>query len=161
MIICDIDNCISNDHHRLGLIDWNQDQPFFRYHQYHLSMVFDTAHNLELLQDESVIFLTAAPEYYRRYRERWLQRHNLKPVKMLMRPNTNHMSSVELKHAMMAHLIHAEGLKPEWINVAYDDRHDVVSMYRDNWNINAEVLAINEQEWERCSRTGLEKIKGN
>lgn len=132
IILCDIDNCISEDLWRVSFIRWHLPDPDLRFRDYHQASPLDSAYNLELLRDRPkarVFFLTAMPEEYGGLRERWLQQWHVPYERVLYRPRNNHLSSVELKRGMVRQL-RDEGL-PLWECIAaYDDRPEIVAMYQ-------------------------------
>jgi len=135
MILIDIDGCISDDRWRLPLIDHTAQDPW---HDYHVAAEHDEPANLHVIT-EPAIALTAMPARYAEIRRRWLRQHAPAVVRVVMRPDGDHSSSPILKRNMLRFV---RGQFPsERIRAAYDDRADVVSMYR-RAGINAEVLAV-------------------
>jgi hypothetical protein len=127
--IVDLDNTISNDHWRNWLVDPSQEKPLDIYHNYHIHCKYDEVMNRYIV-DESpcpVVFLTARPEYLRAETKHWLQNNHLKYSGLIMREANNHEHSVDLKRKAIWRL-NNYGVK---IEKAYDDRTDIIQMYRD------------------------------
>lgn len=139
MILIDIDNCISDDSWRIQLINTNESNPDLRYHAYHSSALCDEPANLHVLTGPAIA-LTAMPRKYARIRLCWLREHAPAVRKVLFRPDGNHESSVVFKQRALMWL-RAQSINPE---IAYDDREDIVEMYRRN-GIKAEVLKIHSE----------------
>ena len=136
-IIIDLDNCISDDGWRIKRINWLTDDPDERYREYHEAMGRDKLANAHLLNTEQdIIIFTSRPERYRGETERWLIANGVKYFLLFMRPYDNHMSSLQLKELFLDTL----GQVPLR---AYDDRPDIVEMYRHK-GIQAEVVKIHD-----------------
>lgn len=129
IILCDVDNCISNDSWRRWLIRWTEPRGRERYHDYHRASPRDTPANLHALRHEAarVFLLTSMPAEYAPLREAWLHRVGVQYERVLYRTN-HHDTSVELKRAMVRQL-REQGVPLEECIAAYDDRLDVVAMY--------------------------------
>lgn len=130
IILCDIDNCISDDSWRYPMIRHDLPNGRARYDAYHCAAGADSPANLDLVRVPwaRVYFLTGMPEEYRHVRERWLWRHRIRYERILYRGTDHAIGSVELKRAMVRQL-RAEGLPLEHCIAAYDDRPAVVAMY--------------------------------
>lgn len=131
--ILDLDNCIADDAWRIPKIDWTKFNSTERYHDYHLLSGFDDAGNLDILEqhlDAAAIIFTARPAAYRALTQEWLKRQNIPYELLFMRHNDDHRHSLELKRAMLLGLPEFYGVDLASIVVAYDDRADVVEMYR-------------------------------
>jgi len=139
-VIFDLDNCLADDSHRLSLIipHLSGDE---KYHQYHRLCFADKYHrgHIAVLLDElesgaTVFFSTARPERYRKLSVWWLQQlphHGLLSeddisARLVMRPVGDVRPTVEIKRQTL------RAIEDLGYNVvrAYDDRQDVVSMYR-------------------------------
>lgn len=142
-IILDLDNTVANDAWRIPKIDWAEDDPFKRYHRYHQLSSFDEAGNRDLFDGtpHDVIIMTARPVHYHAQTEEWLLRQGIDPAIIMMRNNGDHTHSRELKRRQFLSLWEAHNIAVENIACAYDDREDVVDMYR-NFGVNAEVRSI-------------------
>jgi len=146
IILCDIDNCISDDTWRYPLINWVAPQGRERYHNYHRAASCDAAANLHVLRvpDAKVYFLTGMPEAYAEIRVRWLLRHEVRFAGITFRANQCIENSVELKRLMLRGL-RAAGVPLEDCVAAYDDRRAVVQMYCEE-GLPGVHLQIQEQE---------------
>jgi hypothetical protein len=144
-IILDIDNTIANDAWRIPKIDWEHDDPFQRYHRYHSLSPFDEAGNHDLFEDtlHDIIILTARPVHYYAQTEEWLLRNGVDFSVLLMRDTGDHCHSRELKCRQLRSLETMIGVEPKDIICAYDDRQDVVDMYR-ALGVNAVVRSIHD-----------------
>jgi len=137
-IIVDLDNCISDDEWRMNLIDEEN-----KYDSYHAACIDDKPDNLNILKGTKyIVIFTSRPEAYRQQTKNWLIKYNIKYDLLIMRPTGNHMKSVDLKRFLL-HKIFEQGTKE--ISCAYDDRMDVVEMYKSE-GICAECVFINERE---------------
>lgn len=144
-IILDLDNCIADDAWRIPRINWQKADPMERYHDYHSLSAWDRLSNSRVAHDprtEFVIF-TARPVLYRAITEEWLLRWGVVHKHLIMRNNNDHTPSVELKRKMLSWLPDHYHITFDQIIAAYDDRPDVVAMYRAE-GINAVTMAIHE-----------------
>jgi hypothetical protein len=179
--ICDIDNCISDDRSRIPLIDWHQTDLNKRYAAYHEAFERDFPHEpsceivrRRIQQGQTPLYITGRPEAFRKGTIEWLQRHNLLLIDpgapvcvMLMRPNGNTDGSVELKKHLLAGFRERRG-KGVWIDHAYDDREDIVQMYRDS-GLSASVLKCHsvdayappKRDWLREALPGVSASADN
>lgn len=135
--IWDLDNCLADDRWRIEFIDWAQTNPDKRYDKYHMLCGQDAPGNVSLFAAVSAqatpVFCTARPECVRGTTVRWLrnnlpQHHASYASLLLMRATGDHLPSVRLKHYMLTTL-RAQG---HTIAAAFDDREDVVRMYREH-----------------------------
>lgn len=142
VVIFDLDNCISDDRWRRHHIK-RQDVPARnRYHDYHSLMGFDCPRNLHLLLkhgDAQIVIFTGRPEAYRAVTLEWLHRNNINFKMLFMRANFDHRPNPEVKRRHLKALLLS--VWKEDIVCAYDDRLDVVEMYREQ-GIMAEEVAI-------------------
>lgn len=141
--ILDLDNCVSDDQHRIGLIDWSQKDPHQRYLKYHQACYKDQFSNRHLVYDtnDTLLICTARPVVVRLVTEQWLTNHGIAYQHLLMRNNDNHTSSLELKSRQLDWLLGLYSIDLEDITSAFDDRADVVQMYCRR-GINAQVAFI-------------------
>jgi len=139
--ILDLDNTISNDEWRISQIDWSTSDPKLRYHRYHQLSHADKAGNHDLFVNKSVVIFTARPEKYRDITIEWLAANAIDAAMVLMRCEGDHRPSKELKLAMFKHLRGFYSMAE--IEGAYDDREDVVQMYR-SLGLNAHVRALHD-----------------
>lgn len=141
-IILDLDNCIADDEWRISRINWQHENPFRRYHDYHMLSAFDEVGNTDLLDTEhDIIIFTARPVHYRSLTEEWLRRNGINVKYLLMRNDDDHCHSKDLKLSQLRWLCSEYDVSPSDIVYACDDRHDVVKMYNE-FGITAIVRAI-------------------
>jgi hypothetical protein len=152
-IIVDLDNCIADDGWRIPRIDWSKTSPLERYHDYHSLSAFDLLVNEDIMMaGQEVIVFTARPVLYRAITEEWLSRKCISHKHLIMRNNGDHRSSVELKREMLHWLPENYGVMWKDIVGAFDDRQDVVDMYR-RYGIDAHVRAAHGE----CAYTAPKK----
>lgn len=144
-IILDLDNCISDDEWRIDRINHHHPDRFVRYHEYQLLAGFDKFKDNELIDWEcKIIISTARPEFYRSITHEWLKRNNINPIAIYMRPDQDYRPSAQLK---ASHLRHMMITRINDIECAYDDREDVVEMYR-KFDVKAQLVKIhNNTKW--------------
>lgn len=145
-IIVDLDNCIADDAWRIPRINWQKSDPMERYHDYHSLSGFDTLHNEDILitpRHERIVVLTARPVAYRAVTEEWLRRNEVSHWHLLMRNNHDHRSSLDLKRAMLVWLQELYGVPLRSVVAAYDDRTDIVEMFREH-GLPAQVRSIHD-----------------
>lgn len=144
-IILDIDNCIADDSWRIPIINWEQENPLWRYHDYHSLSGFDSAHNHDLYLNHrhDIIIFTARPIMYRAITQEWLKRHGVRHEVLMMRDMEDHRHSVELKKAQLQALLDNSDLELNDIVGAFDDRPDVVEMYKQH-GINAHIRFVHD-----------------
>jgi len=131
--ILDLDNTISNDGWRIKSINWQHAEPMRRYHAYHSLSAFDEPGNVDLFRGKSnIIILTARPTHYRALTEEWLKRNGVQYNIMIMRNDSDHCHSRDLKMKQLKWLGELYSVPPALIEHAYDDRQDVVDMYISN-----------------------------
>lgn len=145
-IIIDLDNTIADDEWRIPRIKWEENDIFWRYHDYHSLAGFDAIGNgriidMAMYEGHDIVVFTARPEMYRAMTECWLQKKAVPFSLMLMRPDNLHCHSSELKEVQLKALMRQHGYKHEQIVRAYDDREDVIAMYDRN-GIKAEHVFI-------------------
>jgi hypothetical protein len=149
-VIFDLDNCLADDRERIKLINWQEQHPDQRYADYHRDISNDLVGNYDKFISATLnatpVFLTARPHTVGRSNIRlqtmyWLKEHlGVEDPILLMRNVGDHRPSVELKRMQLSHLSEWD-VRYEDIVCAYDDREDVVAMYK-SFGIRAEVLAI-------------------
>lgn len=146
--IFDLDNCLSNDGWRIPRIDWSAKSIDERYNAYHLLSGFDVPGNMAAFwkiagrKDMNVIIATARPERYRPLTEYWLELCEIVPAKIMMRKDNDHSHSAELKRNFIDEICFEFRIIPEQIEFAFDDRPDVVEMYKRVGIRDAQVMAI-------------------
>lgn len=129
--ICDLDGTICDDRHRLHLI---KSYGSFRYDAYHAQCDHDALMNAGCIVDpKHTAIFTGRPESVHARTWTWLARHNITPWRLQMRPDCDTSSSApELKQRMLYALfgcVFAQ-TRGNCEIVAYDDRDDVLAMYR-------------------------------
>jgi hypothetical protein len=131
--ILDLDNCISDDAWRIPTIDWEQQDLDVRYLQYHALSAFDAVGNRELfagLEPLSCLILTARPIHLFLQTVEWLRRAEVPVLGLMMRPSGDHTPSAKMKLSMLSVAMDQLKIGIEDIGAAYDDRQDIVDMYR-------------------------------
>lgn len=134
IVICDIDNCISDDGHRLHLIrEHPSGLPWAKYHLYHKACIRDKADFIPEIKDRryEVHYISGMPEAYRAIRLQWFLQNGKKPGmrQLHLRPNdAQGIPVVELKRAITIRLLETE-FSPEDVVACYDDRREIVQMY--------------------------------
>jgi hypothetical protein len=128
--IIDLDNCVSDDRWRLPFIQLEKERPNDRYWTYHSYCDSDQPGNAHVIRelseryDELLVF-TSRPETVREKTMSWLSANSIPHALLFMRPDDNHLPSVEMKRLMLS------WLPGEYrIEHAIDDRHDILDMYR-------------------------------
>jgi hypothetical protein len=144
-VILDLDNCIADDAWRIPRIRWDKTDPLERYHDYHSLAAFDAVGNEDLFERGGlgVVIFTARPVLYRPATEEWLRRNRVAYHHLIMRNTHDHRKSVELKRQMLHWLPELYDVPWQRIVAAYDDRPDVVEMFRKH-HIDAHVRSIHD-----------------
>lgn len=151
MIIFDCDNVLSDDQWRIRTIDFSLPIET-RYEQYHLLSKFDDLRNSDLLfgaKGMPLVMFTAMEEKFRPIRENWIAQH-IEPLgfrfeSVMMRANGDYRPTVQVKEEMLHKL---QRIFPRSVLAAYDDRQDIIDMYRRN-GIGAHKVCIRNQEvWD-------------
>jgi hypothetical protein len=125
--IVDLDSTVSDDVWRQWMIVPDEPDSNEKYHAYHVHCDRDYVINRHIV-DESpvpVVFLTARPEYLRKKTTDWLAANKLKHLSLLMRSNSDHTPSPEMKKRALSSIA-----RFHTVERAYDDRPDIVAMYR-------------------------------
>ncbi len=141
--ILDLDGCISDDSYRIPRIKWNEEDPTARYHDYHMLCGFDRPANFDLFKPDptqSILILTARPRMVEGITIEWLRRNEIDWSHLLMRETNEHTHSAELKRRQLLSLP-SFGIQLIDIDIAYDDRPEIIEMYR-SFGIRAEVKTI-------------------
>lgn len=143
--IIDLDNCVSNDQWRLPRIQNHHSRPNDRYWDYHDCCDQDLHENKHVITrlryQYRLLVFTSRPEAVRRKTELWLAKWDIPHDILFMRPNDNHMPSVEMKKTMLGWL--PAGYR---IEHAIDDRHDILDMYRSQGIPSTQRVFIYEPE---------------
>ena len=160
--VWDLDNCLSDDRDRIKLIDWAQEAPDARYAAYHTLCANDVVGNLNIFQAigqaARPVFFTARPESVRLETTRWVRLElDIEQPIIFMRPNGDARPSTKLKREMLRvhnnHVISQYGA-PQLCYAAFDDREEVVDMYR-SFQIDAMLLSIHNH----CAYTAPRSLK--
>ena len=140
IMICDIDNCISDDLWRHDLILAGMPNSCRKFHEYHAAAALDKAANTRLLQyycedgEVQVWFVTAAPQEFIVRRRAWLvdnlPAQIIRNSKLIMRPSGITLPSAILKPKLIEELLEFENKVVDQIVMALDDRDDVLEAYR-------------------------------
>lgn len=171
ILICDVDNCISDDSHRMG---WMPERARFHslcttkrpkvvgerlerelrpltdddFHDYHLRCVFDLPAHLDWVEnhDGPVWFVTAMPRHYVLLRDWWINNHlpGLTDYRIIPRPDGDHRCSTELKPALIRHQFVMGFADPSDIRIAIDDRQDVLDAYAAQFDFPTQRVWIND-----------------
>lgn len=152
-VIFDLDNCLADDRARIPLIKWEEKHPDKRYADYHRNVSDDPVGNKDtfdaaMLCGWAPIFMTARPHTVgisdvRGQTLEWIERNlGVHDPILMMRNRGDNRPSVELKREQLTHLLNWD-VKLADIVSAYDDRADVVQMYREH-GIIAHVMAIHD-----------------
>jgi len=143
--ILDLDNCISDDEWRIHFIDWEKKDPEERYRTYHYACNLDQFKNRNLVEGrgkcESIVIFTARPNSVRKQTAQWLRENGIKILSLHMRDEGDNSSSVEVKRKMLEDLKELMQDSEIEISCAYDDKEDIVEMYR-SFGIDAHVVSI-------------------
>jgi uncharacterized HAD superfamily protein len=141
-VILDLDNTIADDAWRIPSINWQWSNPTHRYHDYHSLAAFDELGNQDLVwgHGHKLLIFTARPVHYAALTHQWLQRKGVAAEHVIMRNDGDRRSSVQLKATMLDWLHHYDVDLRDVVG-AYDDRPDVVEMYKAR-GIPAEVRSI-------------------
>lgn len=147
--IWDLDNCLSDDRARIRLIDWESTNMYTRYLKYHDACAQDPLRNEDVFhavtQLGRPVFFTGRPESVRALTLQWIRCElDVQQPLVMMRPNDCHAPSVVVKETMLkayaAHMIEKFGKLPPCAG-AFDDRGDIVDMYR-SYGVPAALLSI-------------------
>lgn len=141
--IFDIDNCLADDSRRIPKIRWDLPATQGRWNEYHADCGNDKAHNVDLVKNSvNPVFLTARPVIYHDETVNWLRwNYKIENPTIIMRNKNDMRCSRDLKDAQLTQLLSLYDC--DGIVAAYDDREDVVNMYRER-GITAAVLKIHD-----------------
>ena len=144
--IFDLDNTISDDQWRMANIKHKEKNLFEKYDLYHKSSAWDRIENVSLLhQGGEVIIFTSRPETYRDITDAWLKKNGVVYDYMFMRPEGNIQGSRVLKASLLSRLLALELVDNIEDITAYDDRKDVIDMYKSK-GIKAVLTQINRRD---------------
>jgi hypothetical protein len=143
-IILDLDNCISDDGWRIPYI-YPTLTGFKKYHDYHSLSAFDEIKNTFIIGDNfgsEIIIFTGRPQIYHMITIEWLNRKDIVPFLLFMRPEGNNDNNVKLKYDYLQQL--TDDMRGN-IVCAYDDNYEVINMYKHH-NIPARLIQIHPFE---------------
>lgn len=138
-VIFDLDNCLSNDAGRIAHIDWSKTGAE-RYAAYHRLCDtdppgYDARKLIEQVLERGLtpVFFTGRPESVRGQTVNWINANlDLAPYALMMRPTDGDpRHAAELKKWMLHEFCAGEQITASQIAAAWDDRHDVLAMYRE------------------------------
>lgn len=140
MFVFDLDGCISNDHWRRHLLGTG---PVTNWDAYHERCGEDGPAFTRMYRGRSdIIIITGRPKAYVLQTHAWLSnKAGVLDFLLFMREEGDKRPAPEVKHNVMAQLLedgHA-------IDAAYDDREDIIKVYKDMGIINAHVLRCQEK----------------
>jgi hypothetical protein len=142
-VIFDLDNCLSNDAHRVHLIDPHAADPFDAYHAAHVK---DEACNLarlyrEVSNEYAVIIVTMRPDTWRISTEDWLSTNYIPHIELRMPPAFDKREAVEYK-TKQARMLIDMGYR---VVHAYDDNSAIVQAY---WNMGIGATRLSAHDLE-------------
>lgn len=158
VVIFDLDNCLSDDRHRISRIRWDNKDPAHRYSDYHAACHLDSPANVDVFLEHierghEPLFITGRPEAVRDETEAWISLHlnrNAGRHNLLMRPQGCELASVDLKVMLLEKWFVEQG-KSRVIANAYDDHPAIVEAYRAAFGIPATVMLIHLEDAYRDS----------
>lgn len=144
--IFDLDNCISNDSWRKDIIDFKTEGMHNeRWHEYHTLCDLDRIENAHMIEQEAsegnkIVIITGRPERYRNKTIGWLNAHNIEFHSLLMRGDKDKRTSADVKKELLLRFCNDNA--PVEIQVAFDDRQDIIDTYKEIGVPNARILRI-------------------
>ena len=155
--IFDLDNCIADDAWRIPLVDWSAADSGKRYQAYHEACEGDKTGNRHILMDhinngDHLFFLTGRPNAVRQKTVAWLQKRLTEALDsgiitriptwgLLMRNDGDERRTVDIKRSQLQSLAGDWGQALSDCTGAYDDREDIVEMYK-HAGLPAKVVCI-------------------
>jgi hypothetical protein len=142
--IWDLDNCLSDDGWRIRYVEWHKPIET-RWNSYHRMCFRDEPGNHEEFGKTAAaglapMFITGRPESARALTMAWLSCHfDIRSPMLLMRANDDHRPSVDVKLELLTGALQRVKGRPR---LAFDDKPDIVQMYRDVFDIDARLLSI-------------------
>lgn len=157
-VIFDLDNCLSDDSARIPLIDWFKTGEE-RYAAYHAQAAKDPVnkHGLTVLKGHMAdrripIFITARPATMRGATIAWILDKLGVPIgespegpMLFMRQTGDTRKSVLVKRDVIEILLAKYRIIPRCIDYAFDDRQDILEMYRD-YGIHPVMLRVHNMD---------------
>jgi hypothetical protein len=149
VIILDLDNCISDDGWRISRI-LPAGTPH-RHHAYHSLLAWDRYVPDDIIEranraHERIAILTSRPQMYRPATEEWLRRNGVRYSALLMRDNVDNRHSIDVKYQQVQWLLSGEygPASVSAISMAYDDRSEIVDMYREEFGLRVTQHSIHQ-----------------
>lgn len=135
--IFDLDNCLSDDEHRVQHIDWSKTGND-RWTKYHDMCMLDKVNpqaasllRMHVAEEHGILFITGRPEAYQSKTVDWISRNFAGLLFSLrMRPNDNVQASAALKADLLRLWLSDRGVHASQVVAAYDDRADILRVYR-------------------------------
>jgi hypothetical protein len=131
VVVVDLDGTLCNSGHRDHLAQAGQ------WDEFHALLMDDEPwQDVQLLvktlsfTNMVVIGLTGRNERYRNATMGWLACHDIRPDRLLMRPDDSYLSDHELKPALLADYLLSSGLSQQDVWFILEDRDKVVEAWR-------------------------------
>lgn len=140
--ILDLDNCIADDSWRVNKIRWDIEDKEERYKDYHSHCGSDIVANPHLFTGVQVVIFTARPESVRSTTLKWLEKNFIDCQYLAMREQGDSRHSVEVKEDQLKEFF-VNFCEADGVHDAFDDREDVVEMYR-KYGIIAHVANVHD-----------------
>jgi hypothetical protein len=158
IIILDLDNCIADDNWRHKFIREGEPDTDKKFHDYHSLALLDRPGNTILYFREywplkiselnpAIVISTARPEAWRTMTQHWLDINRIEINQLYMRADGDHRPATAIKLDNLKKILSDYGICAQQVIGAYDDRPDVIQMYRDAGILNAQIKFINQQEY--------------
>ncbi len=155
MIIINLDGTISDDKWRERKINLNMSD-MSRYHEYNLLAGFDDVGNEHLFRGKDIIVFTSRYNFYSAITFEWLRRNNIEPKILMFAPDNMRISHQDLRRQQLTMLFRNDSdIMPEMITTAYDNRHEVCTMYRKEGLHAEQVLNITKKGIIDVARSNL------
>lgn len=149
VIVCDLDNCLFDDSHRLDAIDWSRTVEQGRYDRYHALAVLDGAPCSAMLEklaaklDQNLgaelLFVTSRPQRFSAITRTQISASVMPRLEVLtettlgwdvvMRPRDDHSPSGEMKVRLLSAYLASLGMNKDAVLIAYDDHPAVLDAY--------------------------------
>lgn len=156
VVIFDLDNCLADDQHREKLIDRTKSDPVDVFQEYHAACADDPLGNGAFfeawkVEADLVAFFTSRPEWCRVATQQWIDRNLAQTNQtLLMRGDEDRRRSAEVKADQLKELlVRFPAIDfPAGIIAAFDDREDILEVYRAAGIANVQRLYIHNGEFE-------------
>jgi hypothetical protein len=137
--IIDLDNCVFDDYWRLELIDLSKPIVNDRYIAYHNECHRDNPGQVQLMyvrhlaKSYDLLIFTSRPEFVREKTKASLSKWGIPYYALYMRADDDHNPSVEVKRNFLRKATSdaLAGTSLDRIEMAIDDRQDILDMYRE------------------------------